>query len=90
MSPAAMCSLIVRTPASNCSRVHVRAECPAPRRLRLALRQPAFELAFEELDFRARELVERLEVLVGRDARVRDDQDPVLARDRRPAPCRTA
>ena len=34
--------------------------------------------ALEELDLRARELVQRLEVVVRRDARVGDDQDPVL------------
>ena len=42
------------------------------------LRQAALELALEELDLGARELVERLEVLVRRDARVGDDQDAVL------------
>ena len=42
------------------------------------MRQVALELALEELDLRARELIERLEILVGGDARVGDDQDPVL------------
>jgi hypothetical protein len=41
-------------------------------------REIAFELAFEELDLGAGELVQRLEVVVGPDARVGDDQDPVL------------
>ena len=41
------------------------------------LRQRPLELALDELDLGARELVQRLEVLVARDARVGDDQDPV-------------
>ena len=44
----------------------------------LGLRQPALELALEELNLGARELVERAQILVGGDARVGDDQDPVL------------
>ena len=74
-----MCSLIVRTPASNVSRVMVRrGPSGAGRASRLRLRQPALELALEELDLGAGELVERPQVLVGGDARVGDDQDPVL------------
>ena len=42
------------------------------------VREVALELALEELDLGARELVQRLEILVRRDARVGDDQDPVL------------
>ena len=42
------------------------------------MRQIAAQLALEEIDLRARELIQRLEVVVGRDARVRDDQDAVL------------
>ena len=42
------------------------------------MREIAAQLALEELDLRARELIQRLEVVVGRDARVRDDQDPML------------
>ena len=41
-------------------------------------RQVALEFALEEPDLRHRELVERLEIVVGSDARVRDDQDAVL------------
>ena len=60
MSPAAMCSLIVRTPAFEDLARLVRSELG--RRLRRAgrLRQAALELALEELDLRAGELVERL------------------------------
>ena len=65
MSPAAMCSLIVRTPASNVSRVWLaRTRAPVAHRWR-RLRQAAFELALEELDLRAGELIERVEILVG-------------------------
>ncbi len=42
------------------------------------LREPALELAFQELDLGARELIQRAQVFVGRDARVGDDQNPVL------------
>ena len=41
-------------------------------------REIALELALEELNLGARELVQRLEVVVGGDARVGDDQDAVL------------
>ena len=78
MSPAAIRSLIVRTPASNFSRVRFERTSGAFRPRRRRLRQAALELALEELDLRARELVERGEILVGRHARVGDDQDPVL------------
>ena len=37
----------------------------------------ALELALDELDLRARELIQRLEVFVAGDPRVGDDQDPV-------------
>ena len=47
-------------------------------RVAARVRQGALELALEELDLRARELIQRLEILVRRDARVGDDQDPVL------------
>jgi hypothetical protein len=52
------------------------------------VRQVALELALEELNLRAGELIERLGSSSGV-IRVGDDQDPVL-RDRIPAPCRTA
>ena len=42
------------------------------------LREAPFELTLEELDLRARELIEGLEILVRRDSRVGDDQDPML------------
>ncbi len=42
------------------------------------MRQIAAQLALEKIDLRAGELIQRLEVVVGRDARVRDDQDPML------------
>ena len=73
-----MRSLIVRTPASNVSRVMLDATSGAVPARRRRLRQAALELALEELDLRAGELVERREILVGRDPRVGDDQDPVL------------
>ena len=41
-------------------------------------RQRAFELAFEEIDLRAGELIQRSQVLVTRDPGVGDEQDPVL------------
>ena len=44
---------------------------------RRALRQAPLEFALEETDPRAGELIERLEVLVRRDARVRNQQDAV-------------
>ncbi len=50
---------------------------PARRRTRCR-RQAALELAFQELDLRARELVERRQILVRGHPRVRDDQNPVL------------
>ena len=78
MSPAAMCSLMVRTPASNTSRVTFVRISGAFRPAGARLREPALELALEELDLRARELVERRQILVGRHARVGDDQDAVL------------
>ena len=78
MSPAAMCSLIVRTPASKASRVWFGADLGGRPRLWRGLRQAPLELALEELNLGARELVEGLEVLVGGDARVGDDQDAVL------------
>ena len=79
MSPAAMCSLIVRTPRFERLARLVGRERRAPVASRLRrLRQAAFELALEELDLRAGELIQRLEILVRRDARVGDDQDPVL------------
>ena len=42
------------------------------------MREVALELALEELNLRAGELIERLEIVVGRDARVGDDEDPML------------
>ena len=57
---------------------HVRRHLDALARLRMRMRQIAAQLALEELDLRARELIQRLEIVVGRDARVRDDQDPML------------
>ncbi len=73
-----MCSLAVRTSDSNCSFVRFdRSVTGAPGR-RLAARQAALELRFQELDARARELIQRLEVVVGRDARVGDEEQPVL------------
>ena len=42
------------------------------------LRQAALELALQELNLGARELIERLQILVCGDARVGDDQDAVL------------
>ncbi len=42
------------------------------------LREIALELALEELDARGGELIQRLEVLLGRDARVGDEQDAML------------
>jgi hypothetical protein len=44
----------------------------------MRVRQAALELALQELDLGACELIERLQIVVRRDARVRDDQDPVL------------
>ena len=41
-------------------------------------REVPLQLALEELDLRAGELIERFELFVGGDARVGDDQDPVL------------
>ena len=42
------------------------------------LRQGAFQLALEKLDLRARELIQRLQIFIRCDARVRDDEDPML------------
>ena len=47
-------------------------------RCRPRQRQRALELALEEVDLRAGELIERSQVLVARDARVGDQQNPVL------------
>ena len=44
----------------------------------LRMREIPPQLALEEIDLRAGELVERLEIVIGRDPRVRDDQDPML------------
>ena len=41
-------------------------------------RQIAIQLALQELDFGTRELIERLEILVGGNPRVGDDQNAVL------------
>ena len=73
-----MCSLIVRTPASKTSRVWLDANSGAVASGCRRLRQAPFELALEELDLRARELIQRLEIFVRRDSRVGDDQDPML------------
>ena len=56
----------------------VRRHLDALAGLRMRMRQIAAQLALEKLDLRARELVQRLEVVVGRDARVRDNQNPML------------
>ena len=72
-----MCSLAVRTAASNSSR-DVRASTiggsPPPV---VARDRPPRQLALEELDARAGELVERFEALARRHARVGDQQDAV-------------
>ena len=73
-----MCSLAARTCSSKRSRVWFDVNSSALRPSRRDVRQVALELALEELDLRARELIQRLEVVVGRDARVGDDQDAVL------------
>ena len=73
-----MCSLIVRTPASKYSRVWFGAHSGAGLFAACGLRQAALELALEELNLGAGELIERLQILVGGDPRVGDDQDPVL------------
>ena len=52
---------------------HVEAVLPAG----TPVRQVALELALEKLNFGARELVQRLEILVRGDPRVRDDENPV-------------
>ena len=78
MSPAAIRSLIDRTPASKTSFVWFERTSSAGSLVGLGLRQPALELALEKLDLGARELIERAQIFVGRDARVGDDQDPVL------------
>ena len=44
----------------------------------LRMREIPPQLALEEIDLGAGELVERLEIVIGRDPRVRDDQDPML------------
>src|ERR671911_727170 len=44
----------------------------------MRMRQIAAQFPLEEVDFRARELIERLEIVVRRDARVGDDQDAML------------
>ena len=78
MSPAAMYSFAVRTVRLELVARDVRLKStPARCRRRHALRQRALQLALDELDLGARELVQRLEVLVAGDPRVRDDQDPV-------------
>ena len=57
---------------------HVRRHLDALARLRMRMRQIAAQLALEEIDLRARELIQRLEIVVRRNARVRDDQDAML------------
>ena len=47
-------------------------------RLAAHVRQAPLELALEKLNLRARELIQRFEIVVGRDPGVRDDQNPVL------------
>ena len=56
----------------------IRADLRRLAAARRGLREAALELALEKLDLRARELVERGQILVGGHARVGDDQDPVL------------
>ena len=74
-----MRSLAARTCSSKRSRVMIRAELQGASALGpVRSGQAPIELLFEERDLGARELVQRLEVVVGRDARVRDDQDPML------------
>ena len=74
-----MCSFAVRTmrlePLARDVRRQRRAASPPAA---AACDSVALELALEELDLRAGELIERLEVLVAGDARVGDDQDAVL------------
>ena len=65
MSPAAIRSLIVRTPASKTSFVWFERTSERRPLVGLGLRQPALELALEKLDLGARELVERAQILVG-------------------------
>ena len=78
MSPAPIRSLIVRTPASNVSLDTFVATVRRGPFRRRRLRQPALELPLEELNLGARELIQRAQVLVGRDPRVGDDQNPML------------
>ena len=56
----------------------IRRDLEAVRRVALGFRQVAFQLALEELNLRARELIQRLEIVVRGDPRIGDDQDPVL------------
>ena len=56
----------------------VRAHVERGRGLAAGDREIALELALEKLNFRAGELIQRLEVVVARDARVGDDEDSVL------------
>ena len=58
--------------------LHVRADRGRDAVARLGLRESALEFALEKLDLGARELIQSVQVFVGRDARVGDDQDAVL------------
>ena len=75
-----MCSLIVRTPASkDVARLVGRELAAACVSAAARLRQAPLELALEKLDLaRTRTDRARCRSSSGRDARVRDDQDPVL------------
>src|SRR5437660_799571 len=56
----------------------IRSKLERLRRSRASVRQAPLELALEEPNLRARELVQRLEVVVCGDTRVGDDQNAVL------------
>ena len=73
-----MYSFAVFTISRNRSRGTFDVTVDALAGLRMRVRQIAAQLALEEIDLRARELIQRLEVVVRRDARVRDDQDAML------------
>ena len=68
----------LRTAPSNASRVWLAVTSRPGGRAPLGPRQVALELALEEVDLRAREVVERAQVLARPQPRVGDRQDAVL------------
>ena len=56
----------------------VRVEVERGRGVRLGQREIPFELTLQKLNLRAGELIQRLEIIVRRNSRVGDDENPML------------